>query len=80
VSSEIDEELRLRIEAAELRLSAAEARQARIERMLLDHEGEHRTTNKLLTALSGHVESLNGRVASLVEAVLQIAAPKKPQP
>lgn len=63
-------EFRLRVGAVELRQAALEARQVRVENMLIRHEGEHRSTNKLLAAL-------NSRVDTLIEAVLGLASKSK---
>lgn len=82
-------EFRLRADAMEARQSAIEARQARIERMLLDHENEHRSTNKYLAALTEKLQTLAGltsQVQQLTEKVGKVAelvlalAPKPPTP
>lgn len=70
-------ELRLRIEASELRHAAIEARQIRIEKLLLEQSGEQRATNKLLAVLSDHVQALTDRVAEVVNAVAR-PAPRPP--
>lgn len=81
-ADEYDEmmEFRTRLDAAELRQAAIESRQVRMERLLNEQQVAQRSTNKLLTALNEHVATLNDRVSSLVEAVLELAAPKKGSP
>lgn len=76
-------ELRLRVDAAELRQAAIEARQVRIEKLLLQQEGEQRATNKLLSVLTDHVQKLTDRVGEVINAVAKpIPSPSStpPQP